>query len=68
MSEEPTNPSLDQLTEATAEAIIFTIGATTGDPKPAIIQLRLEPSQKRPEQTSQGAPREHHLEERGRQN
>jgi len=42
MGQEPTNPALERLTEETAEAIIFTIAATTGDPKQAVIQLRLE--------------------------
>jgi hypothetical protein len=59
MSEEPPNLSLDQLTEATAEAIIFTMGATTGDPKPAIIQLLLGYLKNAHEQKGQDASREH---------
>lgn len=39
MSDEPANPVLEQLTEETAEAIVFTIGATPGDPKPAVMWL-----------------------------
>ena len=56
MSEEPPNLSLDQLTEATAEAIMFTIGATTGDPKQAIIQLLLSYLQRAHEQKPPGSP------------
>ena len=39
MSEEPPTLDLEQLTEQTAEAIIFTIGSATGDPKEAVMRL-----------------------------
>jgi hypothetical protein len=68
MSQEPTKPALEQLTEETADAIIFTIGATPGDPKQAIIQLLLSYLKRAHEQTHQGAPREPHLGERDQQN
>ena len=63
MSQESTNPALERLTEDTAEAIIFTIGATTGDPKQAVIQLLLSYLQRTHEQTHQDARSERHREE-----
>jgi hypothetical protein len=68
MSEEPPNPSLDQLTESTAEAIMFTIGATTSDPKQAVIQLLLSYLKRAHEQTHQDALGERVQEKRDQQN
>ncbi len=56
MGQESTNPALERLTEETAEAIMFTIGATSGDPKQAIIQLRLELSAALPRANAPGRP------------
>jgi hypothetical protein len=64
MSQESTNPTLERLTEETAEAIRFTIGATTSDPKQAVIQLLLSYLQRAHEQTHQKTLVERHREER----
>lgn len=53
MSEESTNPALERFTEETAEAIMFTIGATTDDSKQAVIQLLLSYLKRAHEQTHQ---------------
>ncbi len=68
MSQESTNPALERLTEETAEAIMFTIGATTGDPKQAVIQLLLSYLQRAHEQKHQEALSERHKEECNQQN
>jgi hypothetical protein len=56
MSQEPPNPALERLTEETAEALIFTIGATPGDPKQAVMQLLLSYLQRAHEQLGQAGP------------
>src|ERR1051326_5493128 len=68
MSQEPTNPALERLTEETAEAILYTIGATTGDPKPAVVQLLLSYLSRAHEQPDQDVPREQHQAKQGQQN
>ena len=68
MGQESTNPALERLTKETAEAIMFTIGATTGDPKQAVIQLLLSYLQRAHEQKHQDALNERHREECNQQN
>lgn len=70
MSEEPTDLALERLTEETAAAMIFTLqpGATTGDPKPAIVQLLRRYLAAVQAQAFEAALREQHLEEHDQQN
>jgi hypothetical protein len=66
MSEEPTN--LEQLTEQTAEQIIFTVSAATDDPKAAIVRLLRQYLADAQEQAYEEALYEQQLEEHDQQN
>ena len=66
MSEESMN--LEQLTEQTAEAIIFTVGSAPSDPKAVVMRLLRQYLADAQEQAYEEALREQHLEERDQQN
>ena len=68
MSEESTNLDLEQLTEQTAEQIIFIVGSAPGDPKAEVFRLlRLYLAQAQ-EQAYEETLRGQQLEERDQQN
>jgi hypothetical protein len=68
MSEESTNLDLEQLTEETAERILFSVGSGAGDPKAIIIRLLREYLEKAQEQAFEEALREQRQEEHDQQN
>lgn len=68
MDDEPPYPALDRLTEEVAEAIIFTISGTPGDPKPAVVRLLRQYLADVREQEYAEALREQQLEEHDQQN
>lgn len=68
MSDESMNLALDRLTEEIAEAIIFTLSATTSDPKQAITQLLRRYLAEAQEQEYDDALHSHDAEERDQQN
>lgn len=68
MSEETTNLDLEQLTEQTAEQIIFIVGSASGDPKAVVMRLLLQFLEKAQEQAFEAALRGQQREERDQQN
>ena len=68
MSEESTNLDLEQLTEQTAEQIIFIAGSAPGDPKAEVVRLLRLYLAHAQEQAYEEALREQQLEERDQQN
>jgi hypothetical protein len=70
MPEEYLNAALEQLTETTAEQIIFTLqpGAIQGDPKPVVMRILRRYLEEAQEQEYQDVLHRHHLEEHDQQN
>jgi hypothetical protein len=70
MPEEHLNAALEQLTETTAEQIIFALqpGAIQGDPKPVVMQLLRRYLEEAQEQEYQDILHRHNLEEYDQQN